>query len=173
MITALPLDRAIIRPLSMEDASDLATFANNHKLWMQLQNYFPQPYWVMDAMRFLGEVSQQKPLLTYGIEVKGRCVGVISGERLRDIYKQTVALTCWLGEPYWGQGIATEVVAAFSTYLFDHLDIHRQQAGVFSTNKAAMRVLEKAGFHKEAVHQHKVMKAGHLLDEHLFVKLRP
>lgn len=173
MISALSLERATIRPLNMEDASDLATFANNHKVWMQLRNYFPQPYWVMDAMRFLEDVSRQKPLLTYGIEVKGRCAGVVGAERLHDIYKQTAELGYWLGEPFWGQGIATEVVGAFSNYLLDQFDLERLQAGVFSTNIASMRVLEKAGFHQEAVHKRKVLKAGQMLDEHLYVRLRP
>lgn len=172
MFTNLSAKNAILRPLTMADAQDLATYANNRKIWLQLRNFFPQPYWVMDAIRFLEQVELQKPRMTYAIEVNGRCAGVISGERLRDIYKETIVLGYWLGEPFWGQGIATAVVSAFSHQLLDLHDVQRLEAGVFSTNKASMRVLEKAGFHEEAIHHNKVRKAGALLHEHLFVKLK-
>lgn len=172
MFTSLPLTQSTLRPLTMADAQDLATFANNKKIWLQLRNYFPQPYWVMDAMRFLEKIDQQKPIMTFAIEVQGRCAGVISGERLHDIYKHNVEIGYWLGEPFWGRGIATEVVGAFTTVLLELDDVQRVQAGVFHTNKASMRVLEKAGFHLEAVHKNKVLKAGQMLDEHLFVKLK-
>jgi ribosomal-protein-alanine N-acetyltransferase len=35
-----------------------------------------------------------------------------------------------------------------------------------------MRVLEKAGYHLEAIHRKAITKNGQMLDEHLFVMLR-
>ncbi len=41
-----------------------------------------------------------------------------------------------------------------------------------ANNPSSMRVLEKNGFHQEAIHKRAVMKEGELLDEHLFALLK-
>jgi ribosomal-protein-alanine N-acetyltransferase len=58
-------------------------------------------------------------------------------------------------------------------YGFTQLDIVRLQAGVFGNNPKSMRVLEKAGFFKEAVLKNAVVKNGVLMDEHLYAILKP
>lgn len=52
-------------------------------------------------------------------------------------------------------------------------DVYRHSAGVFSSNPASARVLEKAGFSRDAVLRAHVTKNGEVLDEHLFSRLRP
>lgn len=57
----------------------------------------------------------------------------------------------WLARPYWGQGIMTKVVRAFSAYLATTYRFGRLEAKVFSFNPASGRVLEKAGYKREAL----------------------
>lgn len=49
----------------------------------------------------------------------------------------------WLGEPYWGRGLATEAVRAFVAEASQYGAL---EAGHFIDNPASGRVLEKAGF---------------------------
>jgi RimJ/RimL family protein N-acetyltransferase len=56
-------------------------------------------------------------------------------------------------------------------WIFANTTILRLFAGVFETNPASMRVLEKAGYKLEAIHRKAIIKNDQVLDEHLFVKL--
>jgi ribosomal-protein-alanine N-acetyltransferase len=67
----------------------------------------------------------------------------------------------------------TCVVNTFSDYLFDTFEYNRIFAGIFSSNPASCRVLEKAGFTLEAILKAHVVKNGELLDEQLYSRLRP
>jgi RimJ/RimL family protein N-acetyltransferase len=67
----------------------------------------------------------------------------------------------------------TAVVAVFSEYLFETFKFNRLYAGIFSSNPASGRVLEKAGFTCEGILRAHVTKNDELLDEHLYARLRP
>ncbi|MCD8073271.1 MAG: GNAT family N-acetyltransferase [Alistipes sp.] len=51
-----------------------------------------------------------------------------------------------MGKRYWGRGIASRAVRDFSRYVFGSTGIIHLHSGVFSTNRASARVLEKAGY---------------------------
>jgi len=52
---------------------------------------------------------------------------------------------------------------------FERFDIVRFEAGIFSNNPASMRLLEKCGFTREAVHRMAITKNGVTLDEAVYV----
>ena len=107
----------------------------------------------------------------FAIEVKGKAVGGIGILLKDDIYKKNVEIGYWLGEEYWGQGIISSAITEIVDYTFRNFDVFRIYAGVFEYNLASMRVLEKAGFHKETIQIKSLLKEGELFDEHIFVKL--
>ena len=51
-------------------------------------------------------------------------------------------ITYWLGQEYWGQGIATRALSAF----LGHLEARPLYARAAKDNVASLRVLEKCGF---------------------------
>jgi len=57
-------------------------------------------------------------------------------------------------------------------YIFTHHDIVRIYAGVFSTNLASLRVLEKAGYTYEACLRKHVFKNEKILDLLIYAILR-
>jgi [ribosomal protein S5]-alanine N-acetyltransferase len=63
-------------------------------------------------------------------------------------------------------------VRALVPVAFRKSDIVRLQAGIFPDNPASMRVLEKCGFTREAVHKNAITKNGVTMDEMLYVYLR-
>jgi RimJ/RimL family protein N-acetyltransferase len=85
-----------------------------------------------------------------------------------DVYRRSAEIGYWLGEEYWGLGIATEAVLAVVDYGFQTFDIHRIFAGVFERNSASMRVLEKAGFKQEARLIKAITKEGQTMDEFIY-----
>lgn len=58
-------------------------------------------------------------------------------------------------------------------YAFDHLQLHRIEAGVMPHNKASIRVLEKAGFHKEGVAKKNVKINGKWEDHQVLAIINP
>jgi len=59
---------------------------------------------------------------------------------------RTAELGYWLGEPFWGRGIMTGAVRAFTAWAFPHFDLVRIYAELFANNAASIRLLEKASF---------------------------
>ena len=54
-----------------------------------------------------------------------------------------------LAQPYWGQGLATEVSSAWVRVAFDEFHFDRLTALVHSENVASIRVLVKVGFRED------------------------
>jgi RimJ/RimL family protein N-acetyltransferase len=62
----------------------------------------------------------------------------------------------------------SEAVRAFTEYAFATFDLCRIFAGVFETNPASARVLEKAGYLLEGRMRRSVLKDGKMLDQLLY-----
>jgi len=79
----------------------------------------------------------------------------------------------WLGEPFRGQGIMTEVVRVLCDWLFESRPaLVRLEAKVHSYNPASARVLEKAGFEREGFARKHTIKNGELIDVILMARIR-
>ena len=161
-----------LRSLRYADREHLAELANNLKIWNNLRNMFPHPYTLEDADKFLDMVKQQEPQVTFAIDCKYQFAGVIGLVLQPDVYKKGAEIGYWIGEPFWGLGIATMALKLASEYAFDTLGLERLFAGVFEGNVASMRVLEKCGFQLEGISRKAVFKNNKLIDEHRYGKVR-
>ncbi len=136
----LLLHRSFLRPLRPEDAASLARHTDSPAIWRNL-GLRPVPNPLADAEAFIVANADEEPTRTFAIEVDQQAVGVI-GLRIRG----SMELWYWIGEAYWGRGIATEAVQAVTAYAFGTLDINRVEASASSLNIASQRVLVKAGY---------------------------
>ncbi len=162
----------ILRPWSADDAEDLARYANNEKIAINLRDGFPHPYTLQDAKSWIKMVRENKKDLIYAIEVEGEAAGGIGLHGKEDVYRYNAEIGYWLAEKYWGRGIVTEAVRLLLGHGFGNYPWTRIYAGIFSNNVASMRVLEKCGFSREAVLKRSVKKQGAYLDEHVFSILK-
>ena len=78
----------------------------------------------------------------------------------------------WLGETFWGCGIATEALNAMSEWAFRELHLVRLYAKVFARNQASARVLEKAGYVFEGRLLAHYFRDGEYIDGLLYAKVR-
>jgi len=161
-----------LREWRMQDASSLVKHGNNVNVAATLRDAFPSPYTPEDARRFIAMATGPTPDLFLAIDIGGEAVGGVGIHVLNDVKHRTAEIGYWLAEPFWGRGIATDAVRALVPVAFGRYDINRLQAGIFSTNPASMRVLEKCGFSREAVHKDAIFKNGVFLDEVLYVRFR-
>jgi RimJ/RimL family protein N-acetyltransferase len=167
--TSLPA--CVLRPWRSTDKADLVRHANNRRVWRNMTHTFPHPYTTEDADLWLKIAADPGRSIQLAIEVEGSAiggVGVIAGE---GIYCSTAQFGYWLGEPYWGRGIATAAAQALCDRLASERLFARLEAQVFGWNPASMRVLEKSGFTRDAVLRSAATKDGLLIDTVLYSRV--
>jgi RimJ/RimL family protein N-acetyltransferase len=169
----LPLERCTLRPWRRGDEASLVRHANNRKVWLNMRDRFPHPYTAKDADEWIAHAGAQTPVLSFAIVVDEAAVGGTGLELGTDVDRRSAEVGYWLGEPFWGRGIATEVLRAITEYAFRTLDICRVHAGVFEWNPASARVLEKAGYTLEGRSRLAITKAGRTGDRLLYALVRP
>jgi len=144
-----------LRELSINDAMDISrlmTYNISRSLWE-----VPYPYTIENALEFINSSHKDFKSLkavNFAIQYKNNLEGVnrivgIIGLKNIDYDKKNTNLGYWIGEPYWGNGIATESVTLVINYAFSVLGLEEVYAYVYSENKASIRVLEKNGMTKK------------------------
>lgn len=162
-----------LRPFRAGDAPALAKHANNRNVSRNLRDAFPFPYTLDDAERWLLRANDDSVERSYAIAAAGEVIGGIGLKREFDVNRLSTEVGYWLGEAFWGRGIATAAVRALTAWAFRELDVVRIWGGVFSTNKASCRVLEKAGYAYEGTLRRSVVKDEKILDQLVYACLRP
>lgn len=154
----------VLRPFKIGDAASLSKYANNENVSKTLRDVFPYPYTVENAKTFIRRAAHDAMSCTLAIVIDGEAVGCVSVSFAGDIDSLSAEIGYWLGEPFWGQGIATDAVGKMCEYVFKHYDIVRIHASVFRYNRASRRVLEKNGFELEGILRKSVYKNGKICD---------
>jgi RimJ/RimL family protein N-acetyltransferase len=167
------LSTCTLRPWRAGDEGSLVRHADNRNVWRNLKDRFPHPYTAADARAWVEHSRAQKPFTSLAIEVDGAAVGGVGIELGTDVFRRSAEIGYWLGEPFWGRGIATEALRGMTAYAFESFDICRLEAGVFDWNPASMRVLEKNGYVLEGRARRSVVKDGRIGDRLLYALVRP
>ena len=147
-----------LRELSVNDAQDIA-----HLINYNISKYLyevPNPYSIEDALNFIKTAHnnfESLSALHFAIEYKdmsklGNNHPVLAGSvglKNIDLTNKKANLGYWIGEQYWGRGIATECVKLIIKYAFSSdLGLREVIAYVFPENQASIRVLKKNGMKK-------------------------
>ena len=155
------------------DAADLQRHADNIDIAKCMTNRFPHPYTLQDANAWIERNEQDytewmrnpqgTPPYNFAIcdKQSDKLIGAI-GFKLpdqTDIHALSWEIGYWLSEEYWGKGITTEAVDAFTKWAWKggttesqtpavpvRNDLHRIWAGVYDGNAASARVLERCGY---------------------------
>jgi len=166
------LSRCLLRPYREGDRTSIARYANNRRIWINLRDRFPHPYTLADADAWIRQVAGQDPPTQCGIEVGGEVVGGIGVTLQENVHRRSAEIGYWLGEPFWGRGVMSEAVPAFTAYAFATFDLCRIYATVFEWNPASARILEKAGYVLEGRLRKSVTKDGRTVDQLIYACVR-
>jgi RimJ/RimL family protein N-acetyltransferase len=162
----------VVRDWRVEDAPELSRQADNRKIWANVRDRFPSPYTIEDAEQWVRHCSRALPATDFAVEVDGGVAGGIGVVLQTDVERVSAEIGFWLGESSWGRGVMTEAVSAFVPWAFERYSLTRIYAHVFEFNVASARVLEKAGFTREARLRKAVIKDGRVIDEYLYARVR-
>ena len=158
-----------LRDWQLSDAKSLAENANNINVWNSLNDYFPHPYSEKDGEEFITKVLNNEFGAQKAIIVDEQAVGGVGIFPKTDNFRHTAELGYWLGEKYWKRGIMTDAVKEFTDYLFAHFPhLQKIYAQIFDFNTASQKVLQKAGFEREAILKKGAIKNGEVIDLHYY-----
>jgi len=167
------LSGCVLREWRPGDAASLARHANNPRVARNLRDLFPNPYTHDDAVEWIVRHAGATQPTQFAIVAGDDAVGGIGLTAMSDVFHRSVEIGYWLSESFWGRGIMAQAVRAVTAYAFSHLDVAHVFAGVFETNRASARVLEKAGFTLEGRLRRHVTKNGVTMDELVYGMIRP
>ncbi len=169
-----PIDCGIVslREWRRGDEAELVAVANNPNVARYLRDRFPSPYTLDDANAWISLNEAAERRSHFAIVLDARVIGGV-GFDLHEAERRIVAeIGYWLGEAFWGRGIATAACCALTTYAFERHSLRRIESQVFAPNVASRRVLEKCGYECEGLMRNAVTKGGEVLDAYLFARVR-
>ena len=161
----LLLETCEIRSWRSSDLASLVVHANNRNIWINLRDRFPHPYTPRDGSAFLRHTRDQRPETAFAIAVDGEAVGGIGFQLRTDVERVSAEIGYWLGESFWGRGIATEALVALTGHAIAAHGLTRVYAVPFAWNAASCRVLEKAGYVLEGRLRRSAVKDGRITDQ--------
>jgi RimJ/RimL family protein N-acetyltransferase len=161
----LKLKSCTVRSWRPVDAEPMARYADNRKIWLNLRDAFPHPYALNDAREFIKSVRNHAPETSFAIVVGNEAVGGVGFVLRHDVERLSAEIGYWLGEPFWGRGIATEALIAVTGHAIATHKLTRVYAVPFAWNTASVRVLEKAGFQLEGRLRRSAIKNGVITDQ--------
>ena len=169
----LELGAIVVRRHATADGPALARHADDRRVADHLRDAFPHPYTVSDAESYILRLEANPAPTSLLITVDGDPCGGIGYVPGTDVERVGAEVGYWLGAEYWGRGIMSHVLSAFSAEVFRrHAEFERLFALPFAGNAASARVLEKAGYVREGTLRRAVIKNGTVLDQHVYALLR-
>ncbi|MFH1843192.1 MAG: GNAT family N-acetyltransferase [bacterium] len=169
----LQLSTCEIRSWQHSDIDALPRYANNRKIARNLRDGFPHPYTRDDAVAFIEHALRSGTETMFAIEMDDEIVGGIGFGLHVDVERVSAEIGYWLGEPFWGRGIMTEALPAVTRYAIETHRLTRVYALPFAWNDASFRVLEKAGYVREARLRCSALKEGQIIDQFLYAFVTP
>ncbi|MAA99325.1 MAG: GNAT family N-acetyltransferase [Stappia sp.] len=129
-----------------DDLADLVFLANNRRIATMLA-HLPHPFTIADGRAYIANAARHtanRAKFAVRMRSTGRIIGAVGYSVLDE--GGPVHLGYWIGEPFWGQGFATEAAQAMVDHVFSTTPMHVLAGAARVTNPASRRVLVKCGF---------------------------
>lgn len=152
------------RDFRTDDEDALLALANNANVSRYMVFSFPYPYLREHAHHWVNTGWREHGMINKVICLEGEFVGSVGYARQTFWRDHIAEVGYWLGEPYWGRGIASAALTWMLAELFQNPWCHKILAPVLAPNIASRRVLENCGFELEGILRDEVSKNGSFHD---------
>lgn len=147
-------DSIILKNMFDDDVLALRDMINNKNVYRYLPTFLGELK-NQDTLKFIRDSYTKyfldKEAIYMGVYLKSNAIFCGIAEIYHyDSAERKVTLGYRLAEEYWGKGIATEIVALITTYLFEETDVEQIVASHITVNPASGKVLAKNRFKKMA-----------------------
>lgn len=155
---ALIGDRVTLRMPVMSDYREWATLRHQSRKFLEpweprwAADELDRPAWRQRLARYRQDASQGSAVAFFIYETAtGNLVGGITIGNIRYGVALCGQIGYWVGERYAGKGYMLAALRMVSRHAFETLRLHRLEAACIPDNERSIRVLEKAGFHREGL----------------------
>lgn len=149
-----------LHTIELEDATFLQRLVNDPRVRGGVAAYEPlNAVQEREWIESLGEVDGVRLLPC----VDGEPVGSIGMHDVHEVWGRA-KIGYMIDPDHWNRGYATEAVSLLCGHAFEERRLNRLQAGVFETNRASQRVLEKLGFTHEGTRRQGAFVDGEYVD---------
>ena len=174
-LPTLTTARLALRELRMSDAPEFFALRSDPEV-MRFVHRTPAAT-IDDASAWIASVRERQRANTcvqWAITLtdSDALIGVIGPWRLiPEHHRGELGYT--LARAHWGQGLASEAIAAVVDHSFSVFGLHSLEAWTDPRNMASMRALEKNGFVREAYLKESIFWGGEFCDSVVYGKLAP
>jgi [ribosomal protein S5]-alanine N-acetyltransferase len=167
-----------IRLVEQQDAAGLVALEQRNKTFFQLYTGKREEHFYT----YEGQRERIDRAMALAAEDKGYYYVILLDKKIIGIVMLTEVTrwnlqSCWIGyfldKEHNGKGYMTEAVRQVVQAAFDQLHFHRIEAGVMPHNLGSIKVLLKAGFHKEGIAKQNVKINGKWQDHQTLAMINP
>jgi RimJ/RimL family protein N-acetyltransferase len=146
-------ERLLLRLFTEADAETVTRLCNDHNIYKSTLT-LPYPYTLDCAMSWIEHHQENfNADKLYEFAICDRGTGALYGAIALSNHQRydNGELSYWVGQPFWGNGYATEAAKAILDFAFDVKKYHKVYARHFASNPASGQVIQKIGMKKEGV----------------------
>lgn len=161
-------ERLLLRPFRADDVDDVFSFSSDPEWGRYIE--VPSPFSRRDAEEFVAGavLPDAGAKLRWAIVHEGHVAGFLNLMPSAG----AAEVGCGIARTLWGQGLATEGVAAVLEHGFQALGLARIYAYAVVDNEASWRVMEKLGMQREGILRRRRMIHGEYVDDVLYSLVR-
>lgn len=148
----LVTDRLILRQVWQEDAPEMFFLRSDARILKYISREPPTSIdEIHTYIQFLTDNADNNTGITWGITLKNndKVIGTIALWRLiKEHYRAEIGYI--MNPEFYGKGIMHEAMVVVADYAFNVMGLHSIEANTHSANIESQRVLERAGYIREA-----------------------
>lgn len=152
--------------------NSLVLLANNPNIAKTMGAKFPFPYTEKHGIEWIS-IANSDRFHSWAIEINEELVGSIVIRITKNVAPFSGVVFYWIGEKFWGKGIATEATKMVIDISFHKLKFERLETSVLPWNTQSIRVLQKCGFSKKANEKNRIIKDGKSIECDIYFIINP
>ncbi len=143
--------RYSFRPWLEDDLERFIFLLDDERMWEHLNEPYPDPLTIEHAQKLIKLSRQLDSHEVRAVVCDGEIVGQVrlqfaNSKVSPGIEAHDAEISYWLGRPYWGKGMMSEIVGLFTQMSLRRTLLKSLSAWVKESNSASIRVLEKCGY---------------------------
>ncbi|MDQ0875845.1 ribosomal-protein-alanine N-acetyltransferase [Paenibacillus sp. V4I3] len=154
--------RLLLRFFELSDARMVQQLAGNEEV-ARTTLAIPHPYPDGAAEEWIENVRQSSEKGdSYAFAMIKKEDGSLIGNMSMGVSRKhkRAELAYWVGQPFWGQGFATEAARRIIQFGFEDLDLNRIFTAAMTKNPGSYKIMRKIGMKEEGTFPQHVLKWG-------------
>ena len=165
--------RLLLRKILPSDADDMFAYASDEMVTRYISYHHHHLDESRERIDMLTKAYNTGECMIWGAELKeeAKMIGAAGFTRW-DKMQSTAEIGYTLGQPYWGRGLAKEIVLSLFRFGFEYMQLNRIEARCWVENERSAFVMQACGMQYEGVLRAQLLNHGKFRDVKMYSILR-